>query len=185
MHLRTKFHILQSCRTAEWAPAHSFDYGPTPEALESKMADTEVIAQLEGIVGPLLEREGAELVELALGGGRRRRALRVYVDRPGGITIDECARLNRLIGELLEAEDPIEGSYVLEVSSPGLDRALKTDRDFGRSVGQKVRVILSTGAVHVGLLRGVPGDTVLLEMGGKTVSFDRHTIARANLDVDF
>lgn len=149
------------------------------------MADAEVIERLEGIIRPLLEREGAELVDITLGGGKRRRALRIYADRPGGITIDECARLNRLIGGMLDAEDPLEGSYVLEVSSPGLDRVLKTDRDFGRSVGQKIRIILSTGAVHVGILRGAAGDTILLEVGGKAVSFDRKSIAKANLEVDF
>ncbi len=149
------------------------------------MVDAEVIGRLEGLIRPLLEMEGAELVEIVLGGGRRRRMLRLFVDRPGGITVDECARLNRLIGGALDIEDPIEGAYVLEVSSPGLDRALKTDRDFARSAGRKVRVILSNGATHVGVLRGALGEAILLEVAGEVMKLDRERIAKANLEVEF
>lgn len=149
------------------------------------MEDVAVIGRLEGIIRPLLEGEGAELVEITLGGGRRRRFLRVYVDRPGGITIDECARLNRLIGGTLDIEDPIDGSYLLEVSSPGLDRLLKTDRDFNRHAGQKIRVILTSGVTHIGLLRGTLGGTVLLEVNGSPVHLPQDQIAKANLEVEF
>ena len=149
------------------------------------MEDAEVIGHLEGLIHPLLEMEGAELVEIVLGGGRRRRMLRVFVDRPGGITVDECARLNRLIGGALDIEDLIEGSYVLEVSSPGLDRVLKTDRDFARSAGRKVRVILSSGVTHIGVLRGALGEAILLEVAGEVVKLDRQLIAKANLEVEF
>lgn len=149
------------------------------------MDDAEVLERLEQVIRPLLESEHFELVELSLGGGRRRRRLCVFADRPGGITVDECARLNRMIGHALDAEDPIEGSYVLEVSSPGLDRLLKTERDFARSTGQKVRVILATGAVHVGVLKACSEGTVVLDISGEPLSLDRSAIAKANLEVEF
>lgn len=149
------------------------------------MDEAEIIGRLEKIIRAVAESEGADLVELTLSGGRRRRMLRVFVDRPGGITVDECARLNRLIGAVLDVEDLIDGPYVLEVSSPGLDRPLKTDRDFERSTGCKVRVILATGATHTGVLRGVVGDTVVLEVAEETLALDRHSIAKANLEIEF
>ena len=80
------------------------------------MDDAEVVERIERVICPLLESEEVELVDINLGGNQRRRTLRVFVDRPGRITLDECARLNRMIGNILEIEDPIEGSYILEVS---------------------------------------------------------------------
>lgn len=149
------------------------------------MDDAELLERIEQVIRPLLESEAFELVELNLGGGRRRRRLRIFVDRPGGITVDECARLNRMIGYALEAEDPIEGSYVLEVSSPGLDRLLKTERDFARSTGRKVRVILSSGVVHVGVLKACLEDAILLDVSGESLKLDRGAIAKTNLEVEF
>ncbi|MSS70788.1 MAG: ribosome maturation factor RimP [Candidatus Latescibacteria bacterium] len=149
------------------------------------MDDAELLVRIEQVIRPLLESEAFELVELNLGGSRRRRRLCVFADRPGGITLDECARLNRMIGGALEAEDPIEGSYVLEVSSPGLDRLLKTERDFARSTGRKVRVILSSGAVHVGILKACFEEAILLDVSGTSLKLERGAIAKANLEVEF
>jgi ribosome maturation factor RimP len=149
------------------------------------MEEKDLTGHLERLIGPLLDREGIELVELELAGSKRRRILRIYVDRPGGITVDECARANRIIGEVLDIEDPIEGSYTLEVSSPGLDRDLKSDRDFHRSTGRKVRVILSSGVTHTGILRALLGDSILLDVAGETRRLERDAIARTHLEVEF
>ena len=72
--------------------------------------------------------------------GRGRRALRIFIDKPGGITVDDCADFSREFGLLLDVNDLMEGSYDLEVSSPGLDRALSTMKDFIRFKGRKVRL---------------------------------------------
>ena len=95
---------------------------------------------LEERIKPLVEEEDLELVELDFFAGGSRSILRIYIDRAGGVTVDQCARLNRKIGDYLEMEDLIPHRYMLEVSSPGLDRPLTKGVDFKRKIGERVRV---------------------------------------------
>ncbi len=149
------------------------------------MDDAEVVERIERVIRPLLESEEVELVDLNLGGNQRRRTLRVFVDRPGRITLDECARLNRMIGNVMDLEDPIEGSYILEVSSPGLDRLLKKEKDYLRSLGRKVKIILSTGALHTGFLKACDQRSISLDVEGEILILERGSIAKAKLEVEF
>jgi ribosome maturation factor RimP len=104
---------------------------------------TEVLrAKLE----PLVEKEGLELVELNFFEGGSSSVLRIYVDKTGGVTLDECANLNRKIGDYLEMEDLINRRYLLEVSSPGLDRPLTREGDFKRKIGEKIKLVLKEKA---------------------------------------
>lgn len=99
---------------------------------------------LQAIITPLLEEECVELIETKVARTHRGFSLLFLVDRPkGGITLDICARLNRRIGDLLESRDEIEGSYLIEVSSPGLDRNLKNKADFDRCLGKQVKFFLN------------------------------------------
>jgi ribosome maturation factor RimP len=91
---------------------------------------------------PLIEDENLELVDLEFSPSGPRSLLRIYVDKPGGITIDECTSLSRKVSDFLDMEDLIPHRYNLEVSSPGLDRPLVKREDFIRKVGEKVRVFL-------------------------------------------
>ena len=136
---------------------------------------------VEELLTPFLTDRGVELVELMLSGGARRRMLRLYVDRPGGITIGECAGLSRDLEDLLDTHDPIDGSYVLEVSSPGLDRPLKSPRDYQRAVGQAVRLIVEGRGDITGVLLSYDDLGVVLEgdAGELAVPFD--DISKANL----
>ncbi len=145
------------------------------------MDDLALRTSVERLLEPFLEERGVELVELMLSGGRRRRMLRLYVDRPGGITIGECAGLSRKLEDLLDTHDPIDGSYVLEVSSPGLDRPLKSPRDYQRAVGQAVRLIIEGKGELTGALLSCDDSGVVLEGddGELAVPFD--DIAKANL----
>jgi len=93
---------------------------------------------------PLIEEEGLELVELDLLGKAPRYILRIFVDKVGGVNVEECAALSRKISDYLDTEDLIKGSYTLEVSSPGLERPLLNLDDFRRKVGEKVRVNLKS-----------------------------------------
>ena len=95
---------------------------------------------LEELIEPYFREQGVELVELAIKGSPQRRLLRIYADGSEGITIDKCAELSRGLADILDTCDPIQGSYVLEVSSPGLDRPLNTDRDYQRALGKVVRM---------------------------------------------
>src|SRR4030042_231776 len=98
---------------------------------------------------------------------RGRASLRLFLDREGGITLEELARLSRVVGELLDVHDPIPGSYNLEVSSPGLTRELKKPGDYRRYVGRLVRLTTRTPVAgrqgHVGILQGLEGGQVPLK----------------------
>jgi len=109
----------------------------------------------EGVVNEierLLESMGVELVEAQLSGTRRGRILRVTIYRPEGVDLDLCTQVSELLSSLLDELDPIEGSYVLEVSSPGLERPLKTVRDFERALGATVKLKTEEGSVIKGVL---------------------------------
>ena len=112
----------------EWAAAHSFEY--MAARVHFSMDISSLQNTLEQLAEPLLEERGVTLVELAISGGRRRKIIRFFVDRLDGITVDECAALSRDLGDIFDTHDPIDGTCVLEVSSPGLTRQLRTDQDF-------------------------------------------------------
>ncbi len=100
--------------------------------------------RIERSVMEVTEREGFELVELAVLDRGHKTLVRVFADRPsGGISIDECARLSRKLSDWFDLENVFERAYILEVSSPGLDRPLVTRRDFERKVGREVRIWFS------------------------------------------
>ena len=99
-------------------------------------------ARIENVVEPLLAQEAAELVDIEWLHENGRQVLRFYLDKKGGITLDDCEHLSSRIGALLDEADFISGAYVLEVSSPGLDRVLKKEKDFVRFAGKTVQVRL-------------------------------------------
>src|SRR5882762_3862226 len=84
---------------------------------------------------------GLEIVEVELRGGGKARMLRIFIDKPGGVTHEDCAKLSREVGTILDVEDAVPGAYVLEVSSPGLDRKLSRAADFERFVGSRIKLM--------------------------------------------
>lgn len=103
---------------------------------------------------PLIEEENLELVELEFTGKPPRSVLRVYVDKVGGVDVEECAYLSRKLSDFLDTEDLIEKSYTLEVSSPGLDRPLLSLDDFRRKTGEVVKLYLKTSSDKLAELEG-------------------------------
>jgi ribosome maturation factor RimP len=125
---------------------------------------------LKKIILPVLEEENVELVELRFIRAPRGSILRLLVDKQeGGINIDECSRLNQRISDLLDAEDIIKNRYILEVSSPGLDRLLKTKSDFLRCINRRLRFFLKgpiNGKVELeGIIKEVKDDGVAVDTG--------------------
>lgn len=101
-----------------------------------------VVASVTDVVKPIIENMGFELVDVEYVKEGPEWYLRLYVDRKGGISIDECADISEAVEPLIDELDPIDGAYIFEVSSPGLDRPLKTDNDFARYEGELVDVSL-------------------------------------------
>lgn len=150
-----------------------------------------VIDEVREAVSQTLEMEGVELVELSWRRFGRTMVLRFLVDKQGGITIDECGRLNQTIGEILDAKDLIQDRYTLEVSSPGLDRPLQTKRDFERNIGRKVKIFTKmaptgTEQVQVGKLCEVDEQNiVIIGKDGTHKIVPLGAIQKAKLEVEF
>lgn len=116
----------------------------------------------------VVEEDGLELVDLEFFEGGPASVLRVYVDKAGGVTVGQCANLSRKIGDFIDIEDLIPHRYLLEVSSPGLDRPLKSSADFKRKIGEKVKVFLKeevSGKMEVvGKIEGLQEERLLLSI---------------------
>src|SRR3989338_2925547 len=129
---------------------------------------------IQALIEPILADREMELVELTCRPQGRQLLLRLLVDKVGGVTIQQCARVNQLIGEALEAANLIEESYLVEVSSPGLDRPLVTKRDFERALGEELHVgfSLEDGRVRElqGMLLAVQPEAIVLKMASGNVT---------------
>jgi ribosome maturation factor RimP len=140
--------------------------------------------RLFAILEPALAAMGFELADIDAHLGRRG-LLRLYIDRAGGVTVDDCQRVSEQIGALLDVEDPLPGSYVLEVSSPGFDRRLRKLEHFERFSGERVKVELRDAREgrrnFAGRLVGVEGSIVLLEVDGELTRLPFGDIAVARL----
>lgn len=135
------------------------------------------------LLEPPLEALGYELVDLEARVGRNG-LLRLYIDKPSGVAVSDCELVSRQIGALLDVEDPLPGSYVLEVSSPGLDRRLRTLEHFERFRDETIKVELKTPRDGRRRLKGrvvaAEGDTIALDVDGVTwrVKLDDIAVAR-------
>jgi ribosome maturation factor RimP len=148
------------------------------------MQEDERQLQIEEVVQPVLLDHGLTLVDLEFRPRRPRGVLRVYVDKPGGVGIDDCQRVSREVSDVLDASALIEEAYDLEVSSPGLDRQLRTDREFRWAVGKRVQCWLAGGEEVRGRLVGIDGGFLVLEQNGGETKLDRASITKAKLDAD-
>ncbi len=149
-------------------------------------APDRLIATIQGFVEPLLAGMAMELVEIQYRREGFGWVLRFFIDKEGGVTIDDCAKVSREISAYLEVEDLLDHAYTLEVSSPGLERPLKKREDFTRFTGRLARIKLlepmdDGQRLLIGELRGLEGDTVTLVVDGREVVVDMSNIARARL----
>jgi len=133
-----------------------------------------------------LEEQGYELVEVEFGQHGHRWILRVFVDREGGISLDDCAAVSQLLNPLLDASDFIDGSYMLEVSSPGLARPVRKPVDFARFAGERIKVRthlpVDGRKKFSGILKGIDVDTIAVDCDGSLYGICIDNIQRANLD---
>jgi ribosome maturation factor RimP len=147
------------------------------------MQEAERGARLEEAIQPILRDHGLELVDLEWRDGPRG-VLKLAVDKPGGVAVGDCERVSREIGDVLDALGLIGSGYDLEVSSPGLDRRLRSDREFRWAIGKRVRCWQSGGAETHGRLREVSGEQLVLEHEGQRIEVPRATVTKARLDAE-
>ena len=137
------------------------------------------------LIEPLLERLGYELVELEYSSGRAHGALRLFIDKAGGVGVGDCERVSREVAALLDVEDPIPTGYTLEVSSPGFDRVLRTRAHFERFAGARVFVELkvprSGRRRYTGTLLSADEAGIALEVDGQRVPVSFAEIDKARL----
>ena len=154
----------------------------------SKRQDYE--AQTESLILPILEKYGFELYDVEYVKEGSTNYLRAYIDKEGGITVDDCETISRILSDWLDRNDFIEESYILEVSSPGLGRPLKKEKDFARSLGDEVELRLyrprNRQKDFAGILKAYDRDTVTIETEeGTDEVFARADIALIRLALDF
>ena len=129
--------------------------------------------RLIALIEPVLAQLGYELVELEYAAGRTNAVVRIFIDQPAGISVDDCERVSRDVAALLDVDDPIPTAYTLEVSSPGFDRVLRTPAHFARFVGERVFVELR--APRDGRRR-YTGTLLAADDSGITVEVDKQKV---------
>ena len=144
----------------------------------------------EELFSPIIEQNQFELVDVEYVKEGGTWYLRAYIDKPGGITVDDCEVVSRALSDLLDKHDFIEDAYVLEVSSPGLGRPLKKEKDFARSIGEEVDVRTFRAISHqkefTGILRDYDKEKIVLEMEDRELlEIARADIALIRLSFDF
>lgn len=144
----------------------------------------------EGILQPIVDANGFELVDVEYVKEGGTWYLRAYIDKPGGITVDDCELVSRAANDILDEKDFVEDSYVFEVSSPGLGRPLKKEKDFARSIGEEVEIRtfrpINRQKEFIGILEAYDKETVTIELEEEEkMQINRSDIALIRLAFDF
>ena len=141
-----------------------------------------VLQEVEAIITPILEERNNELFDIELVTEGNERFLRIYIDNDRGVDLNECSIMSELISESLDEEDPIQGAYFLEVSSPGAERPLKSLEDFEKNIGENVYVTLY---VHIDGEKAYEG--IVEKVEDETITIDykfRHTRKKVTIPYD-
>jgi ribosome maturation factor RimP len=142
-------------------------------------------AKVKELAGPLCEAEGVELIQVEYRRESGGRTLRLYIDRPGGVTLDDCSTVSRQLSDLLDVYLDQEVAYNLEISSPGPDRPLVRNEDFVRFKGNKAKIRtlqpIEGQKNFTGILQGLTEDQVNLRISGNTVMIPLDQVKQARL----
>ncbi|MCP4719323.1 MAG: ribosome maturation factor RimP [Desulfobacteraceae bacterium] len=134
---------------------------------------------------PLCQAENIELVHIEYNSGEKEKMVRIYIDKPGGITMDDCAYVSRQLGDLIDIHIERIGSYRLEVSSPGPNRPLNTKENFYRFTGERIKIetyeIVEGQKKFTGILEKINDDSVIIAVDGKKVEIEDLMISKAML----
>ena len=156
-----------------------------PTSKRTNLEQGELKEQLFQLLEPVVCEHDAEIVDLELTGPVNNQMLRLLVHKEPGITVDLCEAISREVGDLLDIEDLISSRYRLEVTSPGVNRSLRTDRDFARVLSKLLKVVLLSGKNIHGRLDGWSRETIILAGDSGQQTIDRSEIAKATVKVEF
>lgn len=152
------------------------------------MGKGSVAESIEALVTPILNENRLELVDIEYKKEGKNWFLRIYIDKEGGVTVADCSNVSRQVADLIEVEEVVPSSYTLEVSSPGLDRPLKTEMDFLRFKGKRARVTTFTPIDQQkkfkGTIRDFREDVLFLESDDRLVEIPINQIAKARLEIE-
>jgi ribosome maturation factor RimP len=150
---------------------------------------TLITKQVSDLIEPIVNELGFQLVDVEYLTDLGRWVLRIYIDREGGITVDDCAKVSRELGDLIDIKNIIEHEYVLEVSSPGLNRPLKKEADFIRVIGKKIKVrtrMPSNGQRNfIGILHDFREHELYIQSKGELITLAWADVEKANLIYEF
>jgi ribosome maturation factor RimP len=149
------------------------------------MSKVKIEKIVEEISIPIIDRLGYELVDVEFVMENKEWYLRIYIDKEEGISIDDCTNVSRALSDKLDEIDPIDYSYYLEVSSPGIDRPLKKDKDFIRFAGQEVKInlykALDGKKSLIGILKGLEDNVIILDCNDQEIKIDRDLASSVRL----
>ena len=153
------------------------------------MAQSDLTRVIEPACQKLAEQHGFELVDVEYVKEGGSWYLRAYIDKPGGITVNDCEAVSRAFSDKLDENDFIEDSYIMEISSPGLDRPLKKEKDFARSMGKLVEIRtyrpIEKQKEFCGILNAYDESSVTIDEDGQLRTFDKKDIALIRLAIEF
>jgi ribosome maturation factor RimP len=148
-----------------------------------------VLGEVEGIVTGIVEHEGMELVDIAYQREPTGWVLRVYIDKPGGVTVDDCSFISGQLGDTLDVKDVFLYPYKMEVSSPGFNRPLKKEKDFKRFTGETIsittRAPIDNRKNFKGKLIDFREGSIFIDIDGEIFSVPHAAVRKANLEYDF
>ena len=177
----------------EWAVAHFF----FPRRYRKGIKTADIMhtyrEEIRQLIEPLLESENMEMIDVECLKMKSRWLVRIYIDKIGGVTIDDCSEISNQAGDILDVHNIPPGPYTLEVSSPGLDRPLTRDKDFIKYLGHKVNIKVDEKIEGSRNFRGKlvdyldenGGKTLIVDVSGKIYRIPRDLIAKANLEYEF
>ena len=152
------------------------------------MGKAPVTQSVTELIEPGLLADGLELVDVEFKKEGKNWILRIYIDREGGVTLADCQKVSRLAGDLIEVEEVIEPVYTLEVSSPGLNRVLKKEKDFLKYSGKKIylqcHAPMDGRKKFTGILTGFIDQSIYLEVDGQHYTIPLNLVAKANLVIE-
>ena len=152
------------------------------------MAKVPIAQSVTDLIEPVLAAEGLELVDVEYKKEGPNWVLRIFIDKEKGITVGDCQKVSHLTGDLIDVEETIKTPFNLEVSSPGLNRSLKREKDFLKFKGRQIRLHslspIDNRRKFIGILAGFKDQTVFLELDGKLLEIPLRQVGKANLVIE-